>query len=114
MKQNESKATMLPVNGFVNKLRTEKADGYEIGQQYEGYLTFNADSTISFKRKEKRYYRNGFQTIKTNEDFTIQKSERFVKVTLTLELKKLNFNIWMRILSRLSDTMDSLKLTPIN
>ena len=44
----------------------------------------------------------------------MKKSEKFVKVTLTLELKKLNFNIWMRILSRLSDTMDSLKLTPIN
>lgn len=101
------------VNSIQKRIEIDEREGYKIGQQYEGYLLFNEDGTINFKKKEKRYYRNGFQTIRTDSEFTIQKSEKYIKVTLTLERAKLSFNGFLRTLTRLSNAMDILKLIPL-
>lgn len=101
------------VESISRRIEFDEKEGYKVGQQYEGYLMFNDDGTINFKKKEKRYYRNGFQTIRTDTDFTIQKSEKFIKVTLTLERVKLSFNGFLKTLTRLSNAMDILKLIPL-
>ncbi len=111
--KNNKKAEQISSELIKGQLRTNSADKYEIGQQYEGYLMFNEDGTINFRKKTRRVYRNGFVTLRTNDDFTIQKSEKFVKVTLVLDKNKLTFSQFMSLLTRLSITMDNLRLIPL-
>lgn len=116
MEEKNEKAEDLKTAEVIKreaKIQVNEEDMYQVGVQYEGYFTIHADGKAEFTRKQKRKYTNGLQTIKDLPDITVQHNSRLFKVTFTMKKETTTYDSFLLFLSKLTRTLDSLKLLPI-
>lgn len=93
----------------ISEEEKEKKFEFEIDKKIEGALFLRQNGKAEFFPRAKRE-KGGMTTTNKADEYTIQESEKKVKITFSFDKEKINFNSVLKSVGKLIKTLQNMKI----
>lgn len=97
------------IDKAIEKQEQEKKFEFEVDKKIEGSLFLRTNGKAEFFPRLKRE-KGGMSTTNKTDAYTIQESQKRVKITLSFEKASITFNEVLRQVSKLVKTLQNMKI----